>query len=437
MTILTFPLSRIEGHAQVVVETRAGEVISAYLKAMELRGFEHYLKGTPAEQMPVIVPRICGVCSTAHHIASVQALEDAYEVTPPPLAILLRELLLLGQLIQNQATSMFVFTIPDRLGLTSLFEHAADQRSEEVRSEIARRALKVRKVGTNLITVAGGQFIHPVKAVVGGMTSGISPETVEEMRQQLESIFPLACDLYDTYWELSLAMRDRIGTWGDDAPSNYIAAIGGRSQNFHSEFIHIMGPDGLIRDSFRARDFRDHLTFELTDYSYAGRTSYKGEPIRANSLARVNMGEPAGLTRTDQYLTCFRETFGKPAHGILLYDLARGIELVYALERSLAILAEPLDSEDTDVPYIPCDGDGYGLVEAPRGPLIHHYQIENGLITQAEFIIPTVHNVMAIEQALRVAAERHIYPDRVDMELEQAVGRVVRAFDPCIACATH
>jgi F420-non-reducing hydrogenase large subunit len=437
MTKLTFPLSRIEGHAQIVIEARGGEVISAYFQAMELRGFEHFLVGTPAEQMPVIVPRICGVCSTAHHVASVQALEDAYQVTPPPLATLLRELLLMGQLIQNQATSMFVFTIPDRLGLTSLFEQAADQQVEEVRSEIARRALKVRKAGTNLITMAGGQFIHPVKAVVGGMTSGISPEAAEQMRQQLEEALPLARELYDTYWALSLDMREHIGTWGDDAPSNYIAAIGDRDQNFASEFIHIMGPDGSFRDSFRARDFRDHLDFADTDYSYAPYTSYKGEPIRANSLARVNMGEPAGLTYTDQYYKRFKETFGNPAHGILLYDLARGIELVYGLERSLAILEEPLDDEDTDVPYTPCDGYGYGLVEAPRGPLIHHYQIEKGLISLAEFIIPTVHNVKAIEQALRVAAERHITEKRIDLELESAVGRVVRAFDPCIACATH
>lgn len=437
VTTLTFPLSRIEGHARVVIETRNGEVVSANFQAMALRGFEHYLIGTPAEQMPVIVTRICGVCSTAHHIASVQALEEAYEVTIPPLAILLRELLLLGQLIQNQATSLFVFTIPDRLGLTSLFEQAADQHTEEVRSAIVKRALKVRKAGTNLITVAGGQFIHPIKAVIGGMSSGISSEVAAQMRQQLEDVLPLACDLYDTYWELSLAMRERIGSWGDDSPSNYIAAIGGRQQNFGSDYIHIMGPNGDIRASFLPRDFRDHLTLEDTDYSYASCTSYKGEPIRANSLARVNMGEPSGLAHTDKYLMRFRDSFGKPAHGILLYDLARGIELVYALERSLAILDEALDTEDSDVPYTPRDGDGYGLVEAPRGPLIHHYQIEKGLITHAEFVIPTVHNVKAIEHALRVAAERYITAERVDMELERAVGRVVRAFDPCIACATH
>jgi F420-non-reducing hydrogenase large subunit len=387
--------------------------------------------------MPVIVPRICGVCSTAHHLAAVGALEDAYQVTPPPLATKIRELMYLGQLIQNQATSLFVFTLPDRLGLTSIFEHAADAHSEEVRAKIAGRALGVRRAGTDLITLAGGQFIHPIKAVVGGVTSGITPEAAAEMRTQLEGVLPLACELYDHYWEASLAMGERLGTWGDDSPAYYVAAIGGRRDNYYSDVIRVMSPDGVICDSFHPRDFRHYLTFEDTDYSYAGRTSYKGELIRANSLARVNMGEPAGTVYTDHYLRRFRETFGRPAHAIMLFDLARGVELVYSLERALAILEEPLDNEDTDVPYTPRDGDGYGLVEAPRGPLIHHYHIEKGLITQVEFIIPTVHNVRAIERALRVAAERYINADRVDMELERAVGRVVRAFDPCIACATH
>jgi coenzyme F420-reducing hydrogenase alpha subunit len=121
----------------------------------------------------------------------------------------------------------------------------------------------------------------------------------------------------------------------------------------------------------------------------------------------------------------------------LLFDLGRGIELVYALERAREILEEPLGEGETAVPHRPRDGEGYGLVEAPRGPLIHHYRIQDGLIAEAEFIIPTVHNALAIERALRVAARRYITPERVDLELEHAVGRVVRAFDPCIACATH
>ena len=178
MTILVFPLSRIEGHARVTIEVQAGEVVSARLEATELRGFQFLVHGVPAEQMPVIVPRICGVCSTAHHVAAVKTLEDIYGVTPPPVAQKIRELLMLGQLIQNQATSLFFFTMPDRLGLASLFQLVAEQEGpEKEREEIARHALAVRKAGTDLITAAGGQFIHPVKAVVGGVTSGIDGGT--------------------------------------------------------------------------------------------------------------------------------------------------------------------------------------------------------------------------------------------------------------------
>jgi len=468
MPTLTFPLSRIEGHAQVVIEVQAGEVVSARFQAIEFRGFEYFVQGAPAEQMPVIAPRICGVCSTAHHVAAVKALEDAYGVTPPPLALKIRELLLLGQIIQNQATSLFIFTMPDRIGVASIFQVApstssgqapstsspprlprvlamevlavagqAPSMSEQDNARIAMRALQVRKAGTDLITTAGGQFIHPVKAVVGGVTSGIGSEKAATMRAELSEVLPLACELFDCYWEMSLAMGERIGTWGDDAPACYIAAIADCRPNYCGDVIRVMCPQGDVRISFPARDFRAHLTYQETDYSYAGQTSYEGEVIRANSLARVNMARCMGTPRADEYLAHFHEAFGQPAHAIMLFDLARGIELVYALERAMEILAEPLDHEDTDVPYTPRDGKGYGLVEAPRGPLIHHYSIKNGLIVQAEFIIPTVHNALAIERALRVAARRYVTAEQVDMELERAVGRVVRAFDPCIACATH
>ena len=159
--------------------------------------------------------------------------------------------------------------------------------------------------------------------------------------------------------------------------------------------------------------------------------------MRANGLARTNMAAKLGAPHADEYLVRFEATFGKPSHGILLFDLCRGIELIFALERAAQILEEPLDTSATVVPHTPHDGEGFGLVEAPRGPLIHHYVVEKGKIARAEFVIPTVHNARAIERALRVAAGRYITPEAVNMELERAVGRVVRAFDPCIACATH
>jgi F420-non-reducing hydrogenase large subunit len=435
MPTMTFPISRIEGHAQVVLELEGGKTLEARFQAIEFRGFSYLVQGAPAEQMPVIAPRICGICSTAHHMASVKALEDAYGVTPPATAQRIRELLMLGQIIQNQATSMFIFTFPDRLGLSSIFEEAQSDLRQS--SEIATRALRVRKVGTDLITLAGGQFIHPVKAVVGGVISGISGEAAEEMRAQVSDALPTACELFDYYWSVSVAMSDRLGTWGDDAPACYLAAIENVRPNYVGSRLRTMCPDGTIGDVFAPSAFREYLSMEETEYSFAGRSRYRHGVVRANSLARINMAQRMGTSRADTYLEQFRAAFGRPAHAIMLFDLARGIELVYALERAVEILSQPLDEEDTALPYRPRDGDGYGLVEAPRGPLIHHYRIVDGRITQAEFIIPTVHNVLAIERALCVAAERYVNADHIDMELEHAVGRVVRAFDPCIACATH
>jgi F420-non-reducing hydrogenase large subunit len=437
MTTLTFPLSRIEGHARVEIEVQNGKVISTRFKATEMRGFDIFVQGVPAEQMPVIVPRICGVCSTAHHVASVKALEDAYGVTPPPLASKIRSLLLLGQLLQNQATSLFIFTMPDRVGVNSLFEMDTVPEDKAITFEIAQRALKIRELGTDLITLAGGQFIHPVRAVVGGVNAGIPAEQAEHMAARLEQVLPMACDLFDAYWELTIRMKDRIGSWGDDQPAYYITSTGKVKPDFNSHEIRVMNPAGECCEIFSPGSFREVLEFEESEYSYAGKTSYKGGVIRANSLARANLTAHMGTKVANGYLHRLRIEFGTPAHPIMLFELARGIELVYAIERAAQLLEQPLYKEDTDVPYTPRDGEGYGLVEAPRGPLIHHYAIEKGKIAKAEFIIPTVHNMLSIERALKVAAERYIQGDTVNMELERAVGRVVRAFDPCIACATH
>lgn len=302
---------------------------------------------------------------------------------------------------------------------------------------MAARALLVQRAGTDLITLAGGQFIHPVKAVIGGVTSGIDAASASQLRAQLRQTLPVACELFNYYWELSLELGGRLGTLGDDTPAHYIAAVDNCDPHYYGDFLRVLSPEGQLIDTFPAADFREHLLYQATDYSYAGQTSYQGEMMRANSLARINMARCLGTPLADEYLARFRAAFGSPAHPILLFDLARGIELVYALERAIEILAEPLDHEDTRIPFTPRDGEGYGLVEAPRGPLIHHYCIEEGVVVQAEFIIPTVHNSLAIEHSLLVAAKRYVSADRIDMGLEAAVGRVVRAFDPCIACATH
>jgi len=437
MTTLIFPLSRIEGHARVVMEEEGGKLLSAQFQAVELRGFRNFVVGTPAEQMPVIVPRICGVCSTAHHVASVKALEKIFGVTPPPLACEIRELLLLGQLIQNQATSLFIFTMPDRVGAESLFDMDESEEHRRAQFSIAQEALKVRKLGTDLITLAGGQFIHPVKAHIGGVSGGVARQAADALLKELREMLPVACHLFDAYWDMSMAMKDRIGTWGDDEPAYYISSTASIKPRLNSGHMRVLSPNGEEKEHFSPEEFEKRIEFTRTEYSYAGQTSYQGQVLRANSLARINITRAFQTPLADSYLERFRAYFGSPAHALLCFDLCRGIELVYAMEAAIELLEDDLESGETEVGYTPKDGIGYGLVEAPRGPLIHRYTVENGLISDAEFIIPTVHNMKAIERALMVAGNRYIRPGSINLELEKAVGRVARAFDPCIACATQ
>ena len=436
MTTITYPLSRIEGHARVVIDIHDDEVFRADFQAMEMRGFSYYVQGVPAEQITVIVPRICGVCSTAHQVASVKALEDVFGVTPPPLAEEIREILLLGQLIQNQATSLFIFTMPDRLNASSLFEVSKTQKEKERQFSLAKMALRVRKIGTDLISLAGGQFIHPIKTTIGGVTSGIPRQKADEMIMTIDELLPVAYNLVDTYWQMSMEMGNRIGSWGDDEPTYYLASTESNHFRLNSKRLRLMCPEGRECQTFDAHEFESYLQVEDSDYSYAGISSFQGNIMRANSLARINLTTSFGTPKADAFLKRFVETFGRPAHAIMFFDLCRGIELVHALEKSRLMLEADLEHGETEVGYTPRDGVGYGLVEAPRGPLIHHYEVENGLIKNADFIIPTVHNMLAIRRALMVAAKRYVSSDGISSELGRAVGRVVRAFDPCIACAT-
>ena len=272
---------------------------------------------------------------TAHHVAAVKALEDAYGITPPPLAKKIRNLLLLGQLIQNQATSLFIFTMPDRVGVDSIFHMPQEEASSETQFNIAQCALRVRKIGTDLISLAGGQFIHPVKAVIGGVTSGIEAEKADAMRERMETLLPRACALVDEYWEMTNRMRDRIGTWGDDEPAYYIASTSDTKPDLNNTTIRIMNPDGKIVEDFQPKDFRKFLNYEDTIYSYAGQSSFQGKVLRANSLARMNMVKSLTTPLANGYLQRLESEYGKPAHPILLFDLCRGIELVYAFERSI------------------------------------------------------------------------------------------------------
>jgi coenzyme F420-reducing hydrogenase alpha subunit len=260
--------------------------------------------------------------------------------------------------------------------------------------------------------------------------------TLGGLNMHVLSTLPLARELFERYWELFVGLKDRINTLGDDTPTYYLAAVE-KHHAYYGGRLRVQAPDGHEEAAFDTCDYQQYLTEIPMETSYSNGTLYRGQIMRANSLARLNMLPELGTPVADAYMRRFHEEWGHPAHAILLFDLARGIELVYGLERAIEILGEDLASGPLRVRYRTVDGEGCGLVEAPRGPLIHRYVVRDGLVEGAKFVIPTEHNILAIERALEVVARRYIHETGIDAELERAVGRVVRAFDPCIACATH
>ncbi len=194
---------------------------------MEKRGFNLMVQGVPAEQMPVIVPRICGVCSTAHHVAAVKALEDAYGVTPPTAGgRRIRELLLLGQMIQNQATSLFIFTMPDRLGVDSIFHVSEEEASTRLPVQ-HRPARAADPPAGHRPDHPGRRAVHPPGQGRGGRRSAAAStpqKLLNSMTADCWRLLPAACELVEFYWEISMRMNERIGTWGDDQPAYYITS---------------------------------------------------------------------------------------------------------------------------------------------------------------------------------------------------------------------
>lgn len=429
--IVIDPLTRVEGHSRLTIQIEEGRVVDVKFNAIELRGFESFVRGSDANSMPHVVSRICGVCSTAHHVASVRALENAYGVKPPKRAESLRELMLLGQAIESHAMSLFFLAMPDFYD-----KKASVFAMMDVDSEVTKRAVLVRKAGTEIIAKAGKRGIHPTNAVAGGVFQVFDRGTADALKELINRAIVATTNLLDRTWDTFLTKWDEVKETAA-RPTHYITAWN-QERSFYGDELLVINPSGQVEGSFKASQTPDFLTIDPREESFAPIIHYEGKPIRTNSLARINAYGRYGTPLADAYAERFERDWGLPAHSTLLFDICRGIEIVFALERSLEVIERCLEPGPLIVKFkMPKEGTGIGLVEAPRGMLFHEYHIEKGLVESARFYIPTQHNLFALEQAIADEAQAHVYSDRIDMALESEVEKVIRAFDLCVSCATH
>lgn len=446
-TITIQPITRIEGHASIgITLDDSGNVADAKLNYMSLRGFEKFVEGKPAEEVPRIVSRICGICPWMHHLAANKAVDACFGVTPTPTGSKLRELMQTIAHAEDKLLHFFFLAAADFvIGPSADYAVRNVIGIAQANPELAARVVKTRQLAKMILDRYTSKAIHPIAGVTGGFAKPLLEEERKEMLESMQEVLDFALftmefakkgvfpQYMDAIQSLGVITTGFIGTVDDQG-----------ALNLYDGRLRIMKPDGTHTD-FDAPDYADYIGEHVEPNSY-GKYPYArfwnegfsmdlDQPrgiYRSNTLARINVADRMATPRAQAELEEFRSLFGRPAQATLLYHYARLIEEVYACERAIEILQDP-DITDPDVraEATPGDGRGVGCVEAPRGTLIHDYTTdENGLIKTANMIVGTTHNLGPMNMSVNQAARALIKEGNVDEGILNQIEMAVRAYDP-------
>ncbi len=446
-TISIEPLTRIEGHARISIDLdEAGNVADSRLHILSLRGFEQFICGRPAEEIPRIVTRICGICPWMHHLASVKAVDACFGVKPPPTGALLRELCQVMAHINDKILHFFFLAAPDFiLGPDADYSVRSIMGIVRADPELANRVAAMRKLGQQLLEEFAGRAIHPVAGVSGGFSKPMTKEERQRLQQGCRTLLEFAVFAL-TYGrdEVLNKYQNILQTLGR-IETGFLGTVDTNgAMRLYDGDLRLMKADGSFTD-FAPEQYKEHIKEHVENWSYGkmpwadswqeGFSMDLDRPrgiYRTNTLARINICDHISTPIAQEALEEFRDLFGRPAQGTLLYHWARLIELVYTCERSLELLADDRITGDMIRHNVqPGAGRGVGHVEAPRGTLIHEYTTdENGCITSANMIVGTTHNLAPMNMSVRQAATDLIKNGHYDEGILNRIEMAVRAYDP-------
>ena len=442
------PVSRVEGHGKVtLLLDDANRVQQARLHIVEFRGFERFIQGRPYWELPMVVQRLCGICPVSHHLAAGKAIDmlvGARELTPT--ADKLRRMLHFGQTLQSHALHFFHLSAPD---LVFGFGAEATQRNViallEAQPDVALKGVKLRKFGQEVIRVLAGKRVHGSLVVPGGVNRSLTQADIDYLRPLLDEALPWAQDAVDLARDLYHADPERHTRFAQvDSPTLSLVDADGNYDIYHG---------GL-----RARAADGSLIFDHEDY--CGYTGLISEEVKSwsymkfpfiQSLGTENgwyrVGPLARLLNCDRIATPKAEAARQQlladvpqgAQGSLLYHWARMIELLNSAEEIALLLDDPnVLSDDRIQPAGQRNPECFGVIEAPRGTLFHHYEVDdNDLVTKANLIVSTTSNNQAMNEAVRDVALEYLDGNEVTEGLLNHIEVAIRAYDPCLSCATH
>ena len=441
------PVTRIEGHAKVTIRMNEdGTVEHAYLHVNEFRGFEKFCEGRMVFEMPLITPRICGICPVSHHLAAAKAADAVYGCPPPRPANLLRELMHMGQMIQSHGMHFFELAGPDLL-----LGFDADPAIRNVvgiiqaNPALALKAVALRKFGQEIIQTLGGRRVHPNFAVTGGVNKALTVEERDSLLARIdENIATLQTGLEIMKAWASQNQEDinKFAVF----PTGYMSLVTPEnSLELYDGEVRLLDQNGAQLEKFHDADYLDYISEHVESWSYLKFPYYKklgwpGGVYRVGPLGRMNAVDQIDTPLAQAELKIFKSiNGGKPVENTLYFHYARLIEAVFAAENARKLLSDPdITSKDILNTHQNYQGVGVGVIEAPRGTLIHHYWAdENGQLKKVNLIVATGHNNWAMSKAVDSVAKTYINGQKVTEGLLNRVEAAVRAHDPCLSCSTH
>ncbi len=455
------PITRLEGHGRIeIFMNDGGDVDRAYFVVPELRGFEKFAIGRLAEDMPQITSRICGVCPTAHHMAATKALDDLFQVDPPLAAKKIREMYYSIFMLEDHALHFYFLGGPDFIvgPQAPKAERNILGVIDRVGVAVASRVIGMRKELREIMTELGGKAIHPVLGLPGGVSKAVTKEYQASLVATAERAVDFALFTLKAFQDLVLAndaYKELILSEPYTHRTYYMGLVDEQNrENFYDGQVRVVDPAGKEFVRFGAGDYIDHIAEHVEPWTYVKFMFLKnvgwhgfeegGESgvYSVAPLARLNVSDSLATPKAQEAFQQMQETMGgRPVHQTLANHWARVVEMVYAAERFLELAKDP-DLTDPKVRVLPkaTPSKGVGVVEAPRGTLIHHYETdERGVLTRANLIVATQNNAARIAMSVDKAAKAMVKAENgsVDESLLNLVEMAFRAYDPCHACATH
>ena len=442
------PISRVEGHGKVtLLLDEHDRVQQARLHIVEFRGFEKFIQGRPYWEVPVMVQRLCGICPVSHHLAAAKAMDQIVGATTlTPTAEKLRRLMHYGQILQSHALHFFHLSSPDLLfGFDSDVARRNIVGVAQAYPDVARKGVLLRKFGQEVIRVTAGKRVHGTSAVPGGVNKNLTKDERDYLLKDAYQVIAWsreAVALCQQLFEQNLVLYEAFGTF--EAHTLNLVRADGAMDLYHGGLRARCKHGEVLFDHVPYDHYWDYITEAVKPWSYMKFPYFN---MRGPEKGWYRVGPLSRVTQCDFIPTPFadhaRKDFmafdgGRAARSTLGTHWARMIEMLHAAE----VIKDLLHDDDLLGEDLLVSGErqerGVGVIEAPRGTLIHHYKVdEDDLVERCNLIVSTTHNNQAMNESIRVVARQHLDGKKLTEGLLNHIEVAVRAFDPCLSCATH